>query len=226
MDQNKLKIGRGVIWESVVIPLTTMYRAFGTGEYVDWFVCEAKPGIKVSQMEEKVRSFLKTRHDVAPDDPNGINGFNLEEDYEKISGLFMGINGMLWVVGIFTLLAGVIGISNIMLIIVKERTKEIGLRKALGATPGSIINMIITESVFITSIAGYVGLFLATSLIALINWVMVSNNIESENFYNPQINISVGVISVIVLVISGALAGLIPAYKASRINPVLALKDE
>lgn len=212
--------------EAVVIPLTTMYRAFGTGERVDYFICSADPHVKVSDMEPKVKALLRNRHNIAPDDPQGIGGFNLEEEFQSIQTLFGGIKFFLWFVGIGTLLAGIVGVSNIMLITVKERTREIGIRKALGATPRSVVSMILTESVFLTSVSGYLGLLVGTGLIALINYIMVSNNLEPDNFYNPQVNLTVGAGAVILLVIAGAAAGLIPALIAARVNPVIALKDE
>ena len=212
--------------ESVVIPLTTMARAFGTGEQVDYMVCSAKPGISVASMEPKIRATLKELNTIHPDDPQGIGGFNLQEEFQQVQALFLGITIFLWFVGIGTLIAGIIGVSNIMLIIVKERTKEIGIRKALGATPGSIINLILTESVFITALSGYLGMILGTFLIGLISYVLRANNIETDNFYNPQVNIYVGITAVAVLVLSGVLAGLIPARQASKVNPVVALKDE
>ncbi|MCP3931989.1 MAG: ABC transporter permease [Bacteroidetes bacterium] len=212
--------------EAVAIPLTSMHRTFGTGPRVDYFICAAAPNVKVSQLEPKVRGLLKNRHHIAPDDPQGIGGFNLEEEYIGVVNLFKGIEAFLWFVGIGTLLAGIVGVSNIMLIIVKERTKEIGIRKAMGATPGSIINMILTESIFITSLSGYLGLMVGTMLIAGINYILVYNNLEPDNFYNPEINLYVGISAVLLLVLAGAFAGLIPAMQASRINPVDALKDE
>jgi len=212
--------------ESVVIPLPTMSQTLGTGNYVDWFVCSAAPEVKVSVIEEKVKALLKERHNVAPDDPQGIGGNNVEKEFQEIQGLFIGIRFFLWFVGIGTLLAGIVGVSNIMLIIVKERTKEIGIRKALGATPGSIINMILTESIFITSVSGYLGLLTGTFIVGGMNFIMVSNNIEPENFYNPEVDVKVAVMAVITLIIAGTLAGLIPAIQASRVNPVVALKDE
>lgn len=212
--------------EAVVIPLTTMHRTFGMGNRIDYFVCSAAPNVLVSEMEPKVRSLLKKRHHVAPSDPRGIGGFNLEEEYLSVQTLFKGIKVFLWFVGIGTLLAGIVGVSNIMLIVVKERTKEIGIRKAMGATPGSIISMILTESVFITSISGYLGLIAGTAVIGGINYFMVANNLEPENFYNPQVNLTVGVGAVMLLILAGLVAGLIPAMQAARVNPVLALKDE
>ncbi len=212
--------------EAVVIPLTTMDRAFGTGRRVHYFVCSADPDVLVSQMEPKVRNLLKERHNVAPDDPRGIGGFNLEEEYRSVRLLFNGISAFLWFVGIGTLLAGIVGVSNIMLIVVKERTREIGIRKALGATPGSVIAMILTESIFLTSISGYLGLLAGTTIIGGINYFMIANGLEPDNFYNPQVNFAVGLGAIVLLILAGMVAGLIPAVQAARINPVDALKDE
>ena len=212
--------------ESVVIPLTTMHRTYGMGGRVDYFVCAGNDDVRISEIEPKVKALLKERHNIAPDDPQGVGSENVEEEYMAVRNLFLGINAFLWFVGIGTLLAGIVGVSNIMLIVVKERTKEIGVRKALGATPASIISMILTESVFITSISGYLGLIAGTFVIGGINFIMVSNNLKPNNFYNPQVNLSIGLGAVILLVIAGTVAGLIPAMTAARINPVNALKDE
>ena len=212
--------------ESVVVPITTLARAFGTSDRIDYFVCSAKPNVHVADMEPKIRAILKEVNSIHPDDPQGIGGFNLEKEFQQVQALFIGIKGFLWFVGIGTLLAGIIGVSNIMLIIVKERTKEIGIRKALGATPGSIVSMILTESVFITSISGYLGIVVGTFMIWAINTIMTLNNVETDNFYNPQVNFYVGAVALIVLVLAGTLAGLVPALQASKVNPVVALKDE
>jgi len=212
--------------ESVVIPLTTFYRSFGSTNKIDYMIVSSKPGIRVSDMEEKVRQFLKERHDVAPDDPEGIGGWNLEEEFDQVKNLFIGIKGFLWFVGIGTLLAGIVGVSNIMLIIVKERTKEIGIRKALGASPGSTISMILTESIFITSVSGYFGLMAGTLVVGGFDYIMEMNDVYVENFHNPEVNLTVGVGSVLTLIIAGTLAGLIPAIQASSVDPVKALKDE
>lgn len=212
--------------EAVVIPLTTMHRTFVAGNRVDYFVCSAAPDVLVSQMEPKVKGLLKERHFVAPDDPQGIGGFNLEEEFRSVQTLFKGISAFLWFVGIGTLLAGIVGVGNIMLIVVKERTKEIGVRKAIGATPASIVSMILTESIFITATSGYLGLIAGTFLIGGINYLMTANNLEPDNFYNPQVNLSVGLGAVILLIVAGGLAGLIPALQAARVNPVVALRDE
>jgi len=177
-------------------------------------------------MEGEIRTLLREAKGIHPDDPSGLGGFNREERFEQVQNLFLGIELFLWFVGIGTLLAGIIGVSNIMLIIVKERTKEIGIRKALGAEPSSIISMIITESVFITGLSGFIGIGIGTFLIWLIDFLMKMFDIETENFYNPTVNPYVGLTAVIVLVIAGVLAGLIPALQAAKVNPVIALKDE
>ena len=212
--------------ESVTIPLTTLDKTFGAGNRIDWFICSAKPGKSVTEMEDKVRTLIKERHHVAPSDAQAINGFNLEKQFKQITALFLGIKLFLWFVGIGTLIAGIVGVSNIMLIIVKERTKEIGIRKALGATPGSIINMILTESVFITAMSGYLGLVFGTLIIGGIDKIMEVNDLSPENFYNPEVNLAVGIGAILTLIIAGVFAGLIPALQAARVDPVIALKDE
>ena len=219
--------------EAVVIPLTTMHRTFGLDGRVHYFAVSAKEGYRISQIEPQVRSLLKARHHVAPDDPRGISGFNLDAQFRKIRGLFDGISAFLWIVGIGTLLvglgtliAGIVGVSNIMLIVVKERTKEIGIRKAIGATPASIISSILTESIFITAVSGYLGLLAGVLVIGGINFLMEQSGVESQMFYNPEVNLGIAVGAMILLTIAGTVAGLIPAILAARVNPVITLKDE
>lgn len=212
--------------ESAVIPLTTMTQAFGTKGEIGYFACLVKDNFRVSEIEDKLKTILKTRHHVHPDDPEAIGGFNLQEQFKKVQSLFLGIKLFLWFVGIGTLIAGIVGVSNIMLIIVKERTKEIGIRKALGATPRSIINMIMTESVFITALSGYLGLALGSLIIGGLSFLMYSNDVDVQNFYNPEVNVGVGIFAMIVLIIAGLIAGFVPALQASKVNPVIALKDE
>jgi putative ABC transport system permease protein len=212
--------------ESIVIPLPTMRTAFGLDLYLENFIVAAEDDVKIGDIEEEVRDVLKQRKDIHPDDPSGIGGFNLQEEFQQVKNLFFGINAFLWFVGIGTLLAGIVGVSNIMLIIVKERTKEIGVRKALGASPSSIVKMILTESVFITAMAGYLGLVSGILVIWGLNYLMISLNIENENFYNPKVNVYIAIGALVLLVIAGSIAGLIPAIQASKVNPVDALKDE
>lgn len=213
--------------QALLIPLTTMYKAYGVEQNrVGQIIVEAQKGILVSTIEPKVKGLMETRKMVAPGDTQAINGFNLEKEFQDVQNLFIGIKFLLWFVGIGTLIAGIVGVSNIMLITVKERTKEIGIRKAMGATPGSIVSMILTESVFITSIAGYLGLMFGTFLIVGVNALLLHFGIENENFYDPKVNLSIAVSALVFLILAGTLAGLIPALQASRVNPVEALKDE
>jgi len=208
---------------SILLPITTVQQVRNRPNDIGWFVCAMYPDVTVSSIEEDLKLLLKERHNIAPDDMMGVRSDNVEEEFREINGLFIGIKFIVWVVGIGSLIAGVIGVGNIMLIVVKERTKEIGIRKAMGATPRSIINMILLESVFITSLAGYLGLLASTSIIVLMNLGIGEG---SKFFANPEVDINVGIVAVIVLIFAGAFAGLIPAMHAANINPVVALKDE
>ncbi len=213
--------------EAIGLPMTTIFKTFGVqNERISQMVVSAAEGVLVSEIEPKIRALLKERHNVAPDDDSGIGGFNLEKEFKSVQNLFLGIKGLLWFVGIGTLFAGIIGVSNIMLIIVKERTKEIGIRKALGATPFSIVSMILTESIFITSIAGYLGLMCGTFLVVGVNYLMIEMGVENQNFYDPKVNLTIALSALVFLIVAGAVAGLIPAIQASQVDPVVALKDE
>jgi putative ABC transport system permease protein len=143
-----------------------------------------------------------------------------------MTNLFSGINTLIWIVGIGTLLAGVVGVSNIMMIIVKERTKEIGIQRALGASPASIISQIITESVFLTAISGYIGLVIGVVLVEVVNYMLISMNASTGMFSNPSVDFAVAIKALVVLVISGAVAGMIPANRAVSIKPIDALRSE
>jgi len=148
---------------------------------------------------------------------------NIEAEMKEIMGLFNGISFLIWFVGIGSLLFGIIGVGNIMLIIVKDRTKEIGIRKALGATPRSIVSMILLESVFITTLAGYIGLVVSIGVVYLMK---LAAGTEVQFFTNPQIDLQVSIGALIMLIIAGALTGLVPALQAANVNPVIALRDE
>ncbi len=212
--------------QTVYLPFTTFQKAFNYGNRVNWFAFTARPGVKVSQLEKDMVTLIKRRHHINPEDKTAIETENLEEEFGKVSRLFNGINIFVWIVGIGTLLAGVIGVSNIMLIIVKERTKEIGIRKSLGATPWSIIAMIVQESTFVTLIAGYVGVFMGILILAAVSYAIEMMGASDMMFMNPGIRWQTALVSLIILVISGILAGLIPAGKAVKVNPIEALHAE
>jgi putative ABC transport system permease protein len=214
--------------ESVFIPFTTMQQAYNMGNDVHLIALTSVKGVPVSVIEEKVKDIIKKRHSISPTDNQAITSINIEKQFLQMRGLFVGINILTWIVGIGTLLAGVIGVSNIMLVIVKERTREIGVQRALGARPITIITQVMLESVALTTVAGYIGLSLGVGLLELINKVMENQSKNSEEifFRNPEISISVAVAALIVLIIAGMFAGSIPAQRALQIKPIEALREE
>jgi len=212
--------------QRIHMPFTTLQKTFNYGDVVGFFNITSKDGIPVSVVEEKAISILKKKHSVSPKDDTAIGHFNLEVEYKKMRGLFTGIRWLVWIVGTGTLLAGIIGVSNIMLVVVKERTKEIGIQRALGATPVKIIGQIITESVVLTTFAGYFGLVIGVGLLELINYVLDSSGANTEMFVHPGVDFQVAVIALTILVFSGALAGFIPAKRAISVKPIDALRYE
>ena|ERR1035437_376590 len=213
--------------QTVFIPITTMQKAYNYGDNIGFIALTTKKGNSAAVVGEKVISMLKRRHDVSPNDKDAIGHFNLEELFDQVTGLFTGIDFLVWVVGTGTLLAGVIGISNIMLVIVKERTKEIGIQRAIGAPPIVIMSQIITESVVLTAIAGFVGLSLGVGLLSLINMAMTSSGGGGGGgFKDPQVDFNLAIMALGILIVSGAFAGLLPALRAIKVRPIDALRYE
>ena len=211
-----------------VIPITTAQNTFGGGNNIARLYLTLKPeddfdkAVAAStQFSAEVEQFLKERHTIAPDDNSAIYINNSLENAKRFFTLMDMIKFFFWGVGICTIIAGVVGVSNIMLIIVKERTREIGVRKALGAQPLSIIAMILHESIFVTAIAGFLGLIFSLALLEFVGPL-----IETQYIYNPTVNFTVAINTVFILVIAGALAGFFPAWRAARIKPIIALRDE
>jgi len=212
--------------QNIYIPFTTLQQTYNFGNDVGFFSITSKDDIPVAVVEENAIRLLKQRHAIAPSDESAVGHFNLEKEYEKMRGLFFGIQLLVWIVGTGTLLAGVIGVSNIMLVVVKERTKEIGIQRALGATPWTIIGQIITESIVLTTFAGYFGLVIGVGLLELINYLLGSSGANTEMFVHPGIDFSVAITALSILIVSGAIAGLIPASRAVSIKPIDALRYE
>ena len=214
--------------ESIFLPFTTMQQTYNMGNIVHFLAITAKKGVPVSVVEEKVKTIIKNRHSIAPTDNTALNSVNIEKEFQQMSGLFIAIAVLTWIVGIGTLMAGVIGVSNIMLVIVKERTKEIGVQRALGASPRTIISQIMLESVALTTIAGYTGLSLGVALLELVNKVIESQPASNDRafFKNPEVSIGVAVTSLIILILAGLFAGSIPAKRALQIKPIEALREE
>jgi putative ABC transport system permease protein len=212
--------------QNIFMPFTTLQRTYNYGNAIGWFALTSQDNVPVSVVEEKAMALLKKRHSVAPNDESAIGHFNLENEYRKMRGLFRGISMLVWIVGTGTLLAGVIGVSNIMLVVVKERTREIGIQRAIGATPAIIITQIITESVVLTTFAGYFGLVIGVGLLELINILLGGPGANTEMFLHPGVDFRVAVTALMILVVSGALAGFIPARRAVSVKPIDALRYE
>jgi putative ABC transport system permease protein len=215
--------------ESVSLPFTTMLQTYNMGNQVHFLAITAKQGVPVSVVEDKVKEFIKKKHSIAPTDLQALNSVNIEKEFKQMSGLFLGIQILTWIVGVGTLLAGVIGVSNIMLVIIKERTKEIGVQRAIGATPRTIISQIMLESVVLTTVAGYFGLSLGVGLLALVSKVLESSQGQGGDnvfFTRPEVSLTVAVAALIVLIIAGMFAGMIPATRAIKIKPIDALREE
>ncbi|MFC2104640.1 ABC transporter permease [Bacteroidota bacterium] len=209
--------------QRVYIPVSTAQRIFtGGNEIGNLAFTTGSASVQESiDIENEIRNKFATKHRFDKNDLRALNINNNVEEYQKIQNLFAGIRLFVWIIGIGTIIAGIVGVSNIMLIVVKERTKEIGIRKAIGATPGSIISLILLESILITGFAGYIGLVLGVGVLELL-----SPHLQSDFFTNPEADFRIAVSATILLIISGALAGFVPARKASNIKPIEALRDE
>ena len=209
--------------ESVVVPLTMMQQAYSLGDSVHLICVTAKPGVTMSGISGKMREVISRAHQIAPDDEKGIMVFNTEVMFGMLDNLFSGVNFLILLVGIGTLLAGAIGVSNIMMVTVRERTTEIGIRRAIGATPGNILRQIITESVILTAVAGMSGILFAVIILELLELGNTSDGIVGAHF---QVSFWTAMTSAIFLGILGVLAGLAPAARAMSIKPVDAMRDE
>ena len=212
--------------KEIYVPFTAFSQAFNMGNRVGWMAITANDDTSITELKEQVFDIMKARHSIHPDDDRAIGHFDLYEEFSKINGLFTALNFVAYFVGILVLLSGIIGISNIMLIVVKERTKEIGIRRALGATPWNIRSQILLESIFLTIISGMAGIVLASALLAVVNNILDGMDTSDMMFANPSVNIGVVLIALTILIVSGLFAGLIPAQNAIRVKPVEALRTE
>ncbi|MGK7397561.1 MAG: ABC transporter permease [Candidatus Cyclobacteriaceae bacterium M3_2C_046] len=212
----------------IFIPISTAQLAYNNLNNIHHIMFTAGEAnvAESHQIVDQVRSLLSVNHVFDPEDPRAVHIYNSVENFQQFVSLFAGIRAFLWVVGLGTIIAGIVGVSNIMLIVVKERTREIGVRKALGATPGSIIGLFLQEAIVITLVAGYIGLISGIGLIELINWGMVNFEVEAEFFRNPEVHLQTAVAATFLLVLAGALAGYFPAKKAAKVQPIEALRDE
>lgn len=212
--------------KKIFIPFTTFQQAFNFGDTVGWMALTANDGASITDLKPKILEFMKGRHSINPADDRAIGNFDLYAEFSKVQSLFAILRFIAYFVGTLVLLSGVIGISNIMLIVVKERTKEIGIRRALGATPGAIRTQILTEAIFLTIMAGMFGIALATGVLWVLNFVLDSMPSDDMMFANPSVDLAVVFFALLILIGSGLLAGFIPAQTAIRIKPVDALRTE
>ncbi|MBC3846143.1 ABC transporter permease [Winogradskyella echinorum] len=210
---------------TIYMPFTTFGQAFNRGENVGWMAITAVDGVTITSLKQQVFDLMKSRHKIDPTDERAIGHFDLSEQFGRVNGLFTILSLVGYFVGALVLMSGIIGISNIMLIVVKERTKEIGVRRALGASPWTIKSQILQESLILTILSGMVGI----SFSALVIWVMntiLDNAGPVDNFANPSVSMQVVFTALIILIVSGVLAGLIPANSATKMKPVDALRIE
>ncbi len=226
-------------FRNAYIPITTAQAIFNGRNRVHSF------GFTIAQVSElesiaienRIRETLARRHKFNPEDRRALGSYNSLKDYIETKNIFFSINVFIWIIGIFTLIASVVGVSNIMLIVVKERTKEVGIRKAIGATPGSVIGLILLESILITTVAGYIGLVFGVGTMEIVNVIVeaiVANTPQADAgergggimFRNPTVDVNIAMYSTMILIAAGTIAGYFPAKRAARIRPIEALRDE
>lgn len=206
------------------VPFSTYQRVYNQPDRVGWFAIGLEEGVDAAAVEGAIKRTLAARHRVHPDDLQAIGTFNAAEKFEQIQGLFRGIRIFVWFVGSMTLLAGALGVSNILLIAVKERTKEIGVRKALGATPASVIGLVLQESVALTTLAGYSGLVAGVGALEAISSLV--DKLADAPIQRPEVDLTSALWATAALIVTGAVAGIVPARHAARVAPVEALRAE
>jgi putative ABC transport system permease protein len=206
------------------IPFNTFQNIYNQGGKIGWLMVTGKLGYDTKQLEFDIKLLLKNLHQVHPEDNRAFGSFNLGNELKKVQGFLIGMQFLTWFVGVATLIAGVVAIGNILLITVKERTREIGIRRALGAKPSDIIRQIVLESVFLTTIAGILGIIFGGAVLMAIDTFWGQN--ESAVLVNPTVNIPIILIALLLLIVLGSLIGLIPALMAIKIKPIEALKED
>ena len=211
--------------ESIGIPFTTLQQINNQGDVVHIMTATAKNKFPASELESKMKEIIKSNNSIAPNDNQAIWSFNLEDNFKMFSMLMFGIAIIIWIVGSGTLVAGIVGISNIMVVTIKERTKEIGVRRALGAKPRSIAGQILTESLCLTALAGFLGLAFGvlTLHLADIYWLQKAENVFLSD---PVVSFKTAVVSTVILLICGLVAGAIPTMRALQIKAIDAIREE
>lgn len=209
----------------IFMPFTTFSQAFNRADNVGWMAITAKDGSSISNLTEKIVNTVKQSRKVHPKDERAIGFFDLYEQFNRVQSLFGALRFVAYFVGILVLISGIIGVSNIMLIVIKERTKEIGIRRALGENPWSIRLQILMESVFLTIMSGMIGIIFGALSIYGIN-ILLDSLGPVDMFLNPSVSLGVVVSALLILVVSGLLAGFLPANSAIKVRPIEALRTE
>ena len=212
--------------ESVFIPFSTLQQSMHLGDEIFLVAASVLPGYDVNGVIEHAKQIIFQQNQIAPDDPQALMVINFAEMFATFFNLFLGIDILVWIVGLGTLLAGIIGVSNIMMVTVKERTKEIGVRRALGAKPFDIISQVMSESLMLTAMAGLLGLSCGVFLLDLANRLLLAMPSDDIIMKDPSVNIQIAIAATVVLLVSGLMAGLIPAWRAMQIKAIDALRDE
>ena len=222
IGNSNINIG-GQTANTVVLPFTTMQQAFHQGNIIHFLAATAKKNIPVKVIQNKITEILKQQHQIAPEDKEAVWSMNIEEQFKMFQYLSIGIASLIWIVGLGTLFAGAVGVSNIMLVTVRERTREIGIRRALGATPHNIIGQILSESILLTLLSGLTGIVIGVGLLRATGIVLSQ---VDQFFKDPQISFGMAIASLMILIIIGTLAGYLPAKRAMLIKPVEAISEE
>ena len=209
--------------ETITLPQSVLRTAYNRGNQVDLIAVTGKPGVVMSTITDRLRKIVARAHNIDPTDEQGIAVLNTEVMFQMLDNLFAGVNFLIWLVGIGTLLAGAIGVSNIMMVTVRERTTEIGIRRAIGATPKTILSQIMSESVILTAVAGMSGILFAVLILQMLELANTSDGIVGAHF---QVGFWTAIFSAVLICVLGGLAGLAPAWRAMNIKPVDAMRDE
>ncbi len=209
--------------QAIYMPLSLVQQIYNRGESIDMICVTGRPGVTMSDITDRIRTVIAIDHNVDPKDEKGVMVFNTEMMFSIVDNMFTGINLLIWLVGIGTLLAGAIGVSNIMMVTVRERTVEIGIRRAIGATPRMILSQIIQESILLTSVAGMSGILFVVLVLQELEMANTTDGVVSAHF---QISFWTAIGSVVLLSVLGVLAGLAPAIRAMKVKPVDAMRDE
>lgn len=223
--QSSVNMG-GDVQETVFIPYSTLQQAFNMGDEVHFLGVTAKKGRTASEVEEEVSSILKNANNISLSDKQAVLSFNIEKQFQMINNLLLGVDLLIWLIGIGTLLTGIVGVTNIMLVTVRERTREIGVRRALGARPISILSQIVSESLILTTIAGLGGFLLGILVLQGVTYVLFSVPSENMFFMPPIVSFSAAIASMMILICAGVIAGIVPSVRALQIKAIDAIRDE